>query len=220
MVFGDIERSPRIQNHTNSLLANGYKVDLIAYADSNDTSGFIDKKFARNCRLLCLKHPKKLNFSARSKVFSSLLGLQRVMGQLMHILYYLFRDAINRMSIELPAFILIQIPPSMPTLLIAKGMSVIFKIPLIIDWHNFGFSILNLESSNASKLVSIARWYEISLGKSANIHLTVTNAMKSELEKWPVSGSLCTLYDKAPKKFKVTTEQENMKVLHPFNGSS
>lgn len=51
---------------------------------------------------------------------------------------------------------------------------------LIIDWHNYGWTIL--EVNGASKmLIKLARRYELFFGRFGDYHLTVSEAMKINL---------------------------------------
>ncbi|CAI7643736.1 unnamed protein product [Penicillium glandicola] len=54
---------------------------------------------------------------------------------------------------------------------------------LIIDWHNFGYSILALKLGQTHPLVKMSIWYEKVFCRSASAHLCVTNAMRSVLKK-------------------------------------
>ena len=56
--------------------------------------------------------------------------------------------------LEKPCLILIQNPPAIPTILLARSLSFFLGSPLVIDWHNFGFSIMvhyNLDRTDLSR---------------------------------------------------------------------
>lgn len=94
---------------------------------------------------------------------------------------------------------------------------IIFGIKLIIDWHNFGYSILALNLGNKSVIVKLNRVYEMLFGRYAHTHFTVTNGMKEELiHNWHIKylksdltfqtndslrGPIKVLYDRAPDSF-------------------
>lgn len=82
-----------------------------------------------------------------------------------------------------PEIIMVQNPPSIPTLLLAKYLARMCKSKLIIDWHNTGYSILAMRTGEASPLVRIAKWFEMKFGRSAHAHLFVTRALESFLSK-------------------------------------
>lgn len=54
---------------------------------------------------------------------------------------------------------------------------------LVIDWHNFGYTILALKLGDGHPLVRISKWYERRFCRSATAHLCVTSAMASVLRK-------------------------------------
>ena len=61
---------------------------------------------------------------------------------------------------------------------VSVQMSVSPGSRLVIDWHNYGFSIMALSHSSSSLIVKLARWYEGIVGRLANDHLCVTKAMQ------------------------------------------
>lgn len=82
-------------------------------------------------------------------------------------------------------------------------MSVLRKAWLIIDWHNFGYTILGMTLGMNHPVVRFARWYEHRFGQRAYAHLTVTDAMHQEIKThWKVQGKIMTVRDKPPVEFK------------------
>jgi beta-1,4-mannosyltransferase len=74
---------------------------------------------------------------------------------------------------------------------------------LIIDWHNFGYSILALKLGQSHPLVKLSIWYEKVFCKSASAHLCVTNAMKSVLKKeFNLEAPILPLHDRPASHFK------------------
>lgn len=53
-------------------------------------------------------------------------------------------------------FMLVQDPPSIPTLLIAQIMCFLRNTRLIIDWHNLGYTVLALKLGERHVLVKMA----------------------------------------------------------------
>jgi beta-1,4-mannosyltransferase len=74
-------------------------------------------------------------------------------------------------------WMLVQNPPSIPTLTMAGLMCFLRNTKLVIDWHNFGYSILALKLGTSHPLVRISEWYEKFFAQVATHHFTVTNAM-------------------------------------------
>ena len=90
---------------------------------------------------------------------------------------------------------------------------------LIIDWHNYGFSILALTNGPNHILCKICKRMEIFFGQRADSNLCVTNAMKNDLLTYNVKAS--TLYDKPHERFKpLTVEEKNtffQKLIQRYN---
>ena len=79
----------------------------------------------------------------------------------------------------------------------------------IIDWHNYGFSILALTNGPNHILCKICKKMEIFFGKRANINLCVTNAMKNDL-LLNYNVKALTLYDKPHERFQpLSIEDKN-----------
>jgi beta-1,4-mannosyltransferase len=83
-------------------------------------------------------------------------------------------------SFPLPSKILIQIPPAIPTLAIAQIYSVIFDIPLIIDWHNYAYSIMQITLPDSfSLVVGLAKWYFDSTNEKVRADIRSSSPMHS-----------------------------------------
>jgi beta-1,4-mannosyltransferase len=80
-----------------------------------------------------------------------------------------------------PRVILIQNPPSLPSLLLASIAARAHQATLIIDWHNYGFSMLAMRFGRDDRLVRWAEWYEGVIGRWAHHHICVSQALASDL---------------------------------------
>ncbi|KAH8120699.1 beta-1,4-mannosyltransferase [Phellopilus nigrolimitatus] len=102
-----------------------------------------------------------------------------------------------------PEYIMVQNPPSIPTLALVSLVCRLRGSKLIIDWHNLGYSILALRLGNKHLLVRIAKTFEEYFGRSADIHLFVTEAMRKHLVKeWDLQGVKAVLHDRPPSYFR------------------
>lgn len=78
---------------------------------------------------------------------------------------------------------------------------------MIIDWHNFGYTVLGMSLGSAHPLVRFSTAYERFFAGRADGHLCVTQAMSRWLQQqWGVTATV--LYDKAPPFFKETTLEQ------------
>lgn len=102
-----------------------------------------------------------------------------------------------------------QNPPSIPTLTVVRIACWLRQAAFVIDWHNFGFTLLALSLGSSHPFVRIHSWYiafspvgevkvllvccssnmlemhryERRYGKMADGYLCVTRAMQHELEQ-------------------------------------
>lgn len=107
-----------------------------------------------------------------------------------------------------------QNPPSIPTLLIAHLICFLRNSRLIIDWHNFGYSILALRLGDAHPLVQISRLYEKAFSRNATAHFTVTNAMARVLKQdYRITAPIIPLHDRPTSHFRRLSESERTSFL-------
>lgn len=79
---------------------------------------------------------------------------------------------------------------------------------LVIDWHNFGYSILALKLGHGHPLVKLSHLYEGTFCKSATAHLCVTDAMRSVLnEDFQLQAPILPLHDRPASHFHPITDQ-------------
>jgi beta-1,4-mannosyltransferase len=94
-----------------------------------------------------------------------------------------------------PDVLLVQTPPAAPTLLIAWAVGRVRGSRLVVDWHNFGYTVLALRLGARNPVVAIAAWYERFVGRLADHALCVSRAMRDLLSKqWRVADPV-VLYD-------------------------
>ncbi|OAD77283.1 glycosyltransferase family 33 protein [Phycomyces blakesleeanus NRRL 1555(-)] len=201
VVLGDIGRSPRMRSHAVQLADAGCIVDLIGYVETHPTSRITTHRSIRVRRLrpafsLPEKFPKLIYILwAPFKAIWIALQLAWVMNCIT----------------QTPEYIFIQNPPAIPTLAIARWTSCLRGAKLVIDWHNFGYSILKVKLGQ-SWIVRIAQRYEQYFGNTAYCHLTVTDRMHKELTNWNVKGKIVTFKDSPPYHFKRLSTKE----VHDF----
>ncbi|XP_020902415.2 chitobiosyldiphosphodolichol beta-mannosyltransferase [Exaiptasia diaphana] len=189
VVLGDVGRSPRMQNHALSFAKAGFHVDLVGFGGSRlikDLDGH------HNVSLFLLgDFPSKL-----SKLPRMLYYLVKASYQFLQLFMVLFSCAIHS------SHVVVQNPPAIPTLAVAWVACVICNAKLVIDWHNYGYTILSLALDNPDHLlVKIAKWYEHGFGKMSTLNLCVTEAMREDLlYNWQIRAN--TLYDRPPERFK------------------
>jgi len=196
LVLGDIGRSPRMQYHTFSFAKKNVHVDFVGYAGEPARR---DVEFHPNITQHRLwQFPWRL--PGPLFVIYAFLKILILTVQLFWVLLFRIRK---------PALILVQNPPAIPTLPVAYIVCKLRQAKLVVDWHNFGYSILAI--NRGQTLVKLYRWYERFFGSRADAHLCVSDAMRVELERnWGIEPFV--LYDRPPEFFK----RLSLKEAHEF----
>lgn len=199
VVLGDIGRSPRMCNHATSLAEEGVRVRLIGYPGSNPPAGVLSND------KITLKHLTPFSKSLERSLPRLLVYVLKVIWQSVNLLLAL------PFLFNLPDFLLMQNPPSIPAMFVCylycKCLN-LGRTKFLVDWHNYGYSILALTLSPSHFLVKLSRKIEAFFGPKADAAFCVTEAMKTDLaQNWGV-GSPVTLYDRAPSHFRPISGKE------------
>lgn len=108
-------------------------------------------------------------------------------------------------------WLLVQNPPSIPTLAVAGLVSFLRHTRLVVDWHNFGYTVLALRLGKKHPLVMVSSVYERICSRFANAHLAVTEAMARVIRrKYRVTAPVLTLHDRPSSKFQVITPERRL----------
>lgn len=207
VVLGDIGRSPRMRYHAESFAKEGFLVTIIGY----EGSGGIPTEIQENPAISTIPMKEAPQFLQK---VPRMLAYPLKMAWLSVMLTFAFLWMVIRYQF-CPEFILLQNPPAIPALALCWLYSKIFACDFIIDWHNYGFSLMSLVIGSDNPLVRFATWFENYFGKKADAHLCVTRAMKDDLSK-RIGVSAVTLYDRPPLKFKSMTDSEQRQFLELF----
>jgi beta-1,4-mannosyltransferase len=174
VVVGDLGRSPRMLFHALALAEHGAQVELIGVEGS--------------------ALPREIVASSRIRVHAfpaSPGGLRSPRGLLL---------AARRLDGALEAagaldLVLVQNPPSLPSLRVVGRFARRRGIPWVIDWHNLGFAMLALRTGRSSPLVAAVRALERIVASSAKGHLCVSAALRDDLSRrWGLDAAV--LYDR------------------------
>ncbi|EFY87525.1 beta-1,4-mannosyltransferase, putative [Metarhizium acridum CQMa 102] len=187
LVLGDIGRSPRMQYHAISVAKHGRKIDIVAYKETARHPDLIGND--RVSMYALAPQPEWIAWGT----LPFFLNIPCKVIQQFWTLFY-------TMTWATPAakWIIIQNPPSIPTFHVALIVSLIRGSKVVVDWHNYGHTIL-AQKSLYSIFVPFYKWYEIILGKYlGNANLAVTDAMARELRgpKFNLKNPVYTLHDR------------------------
>lgn len=112
---------------------------------------------------------------------------------------------------------LVQNPPSIPTLIVAGLVCYLRGTKLVIDWHNFGYSILALKLGDRHPLVRISYHYEFLCARLAFAHLCVTDAMAKILHtKLTRHPPILTLHDRPASHFQPLSTHDRLAFLQRY----
>ena len=238
MVLGDVGRSPRMQYHAQSILDEGHYVTLVGYAG--------ERLIPPLERALASEHvtaARKPSHAGQLHVLRMSPYQPPTTNRLWRLLYYplrllsLFHAVIDALWIRLDRVphtripvdvVLVQNPPSVPTLLLAyaycawQGLrrGARRRPRLVIDWHNLGYTMFDAAAPASSSrerrrvwvqssIRHLAKGYERAMAPRADAHLTVTRAMEAWLgEHFSVAARIRVLHDRPPASFRPATAEE------------
>ncbi|KAJ3702527.1 hypothetical protein LUZ61_006232 [Rhynchospora tenuis] len=196
VVLGDIGRSPRMQYHALSLAKQAnLEVDIVANGGSEP-------------HLALKEHPSihfyymmPVQLQAISKISGAVALILKAVLQFVLLVWFLC------FKIPRPDVFIVQNPPSVPTLAAVKLASWLRRSKFIIDWHNFGYTLLALSLSRNHIIVRCYFWFEKYFGQMSDGSLCVTKAMQHELaQNWGIKATV--LYDQPPEFFRPASLQE------------
>lgn len=146
LVLGDIGRSPRMMYHAKSLASHGYRTKVVGYSDTTPISALKENPLVE---LHGIANPPKallrLPWVARAPI--------RIVWQVLSVMKITLWDMEEHSEV-----LIVQNPPSIPTLALTKLIAWFSRTKIIIDWHNTGYSILAMRVGEGSPLCSIAKW--------------------------------------------------------------
>ncbi|XP_043379473.1 chitobiosyldiphosphodolichol beta-mannosyltransferase isoform X2 [Chelonia mydas] len=187
-VLGDLGRSPRMQYHALALARRGHGVTLLGFLSTKPHSDILCNE---KIHIVSISELKVLQVGP--KIFQY---ITKVIAQAIQLFY-------TMLKIDRPSYILLQNPPGLPSIAVTWMVCLVRRSKLIIDWHNYGYSIMSLIHGKSHPIVQIAEWYEKLFGRLSDYNFCVTNAMKEDLQM-NCNIKAITLYDKPAAFFKET----------------
>jgi beta-1,4-mannosyltransferase len=159
-------------NHALAMAENGIEVALVGYVESE-----LDASIAGSAgiRIHPIRTFARCPESYPRPVFLIWTALRLFWAQL-QALWTLF------LATPRPGVILAQNPPTFPTVSVARLAARLRGSRFVVDWHNFGYSMLALRLGEKSGLVRLLRRYEAGSGRLADGHLCVSRAMAERLK--------------------------------------
>lgn len=196
-----------MQYHALSIARNKGEVSLVCYNETLPRPELLENN---NITIVPLPLPPKWLDTSTPVKFLAFAPFKA--------LYQLF-SLFNILLYKVPthaSHILLQNPPSIPTMFAAFVVGKLRGQLVVVDWHNFGWSILKLKLKE-HPLVALAELYEWGFAKTADAHFTVTNAFTAHLrESWGLgkASKVHTLYDRPPAHFQPFDSEQRAEFLH------
>ncbi|XP_055753950.1 chitobiosyldiphosphodolichol beta-mannosyltransferase isoform X2 [Salvelinus fontinalis] len=174
LVLGDIGRSPRMQYHALSLSKQGYSVTFVGFPGTKPHQDVIGDE---RITIIPITEVKGLQVGPRMVSYVTKVILQSL--QLLLVL----------LKTDVQSHILMQNPPGLPSIMVTWLVCGLRGSRFIIDWHNYGYTIMALSHGPDHPIVRLAQWYEQLFGRFSSHNLCVSNAMKEDLQNnWNISG--------------------------------
>ncbi|KAF8776260.1 hypothetical protein HU200_003665 [Digitaria exilis] len=175
-----------MQYHSLSLANQaGMEVDIVANGGSDPHLSLIENPSIH------IHEMRTVQLSAISKISGALALLLKAAIQFVVLVWFLC------LKIPRPDVFVVQNPPSVPTLAAVKLASWLRGAKFIVDWHNFGYTLLGLSHGRSHIIVKVYFWFEKYFGRMADGAFCVTKAMQHELaQNWGIRATV--LYDQSP----------------------
>ena len=191
VVLGDIGRSPRMQNHCVCLSKlPDSQVHIVGYSETK----LFDDLNSDNVHVYRIKP-----FYDLPRYLFPIYAPLKILWLFIQLMILFFK---------LPKFelILMQNPPSMPTMIFCWLINKVKGGRFIIDWHNLGYSLLKVHKTN-KHIIQIAEVLEFYFGRFADGNITVTKALQEFLRTKGIEAAV--VYDRPSELFKPCPEERD-----------
>ncbi len=177
--------------HARALAATGVDVDLVGFEGTP-----LPKAVTGDPRIAIHRlNPATLRlrggFSGSIYVVAGLLDAARLSFRLWRTLRKLPR----------PTLVLVQNPPAFPTLFVTWMALRRTGVRFVIDWHNIGFSMLQVRLGRWHPAVRFARWFERRDARRVDANLCVSRGLAAFLESRFGVQQARVLYDRPASSF-------------------
>jgi beta-1,4-mannosyltransferase len=191
VVLGDLGKSARMRYHAQALATQGVDVDLVGFEGTPLPRAITTDPRITIHRINPARLRLRSSLTGSGYAAAGLFDAARVSWRLWRLLRRLKR----------PDLVLLQNPPAFPTLVVAwfslHGRGVRF----VIDWHNIGYSLLQLRLGRWHPAVRLARWYERRDARRVDANLCVSRGLAAFLDSRFGVKQAQVLYDRPASAF-------------------
>src|SRR3954447_6571476 len=170
--LGDLGRSARMRYHAHVLAANGVDVDLVGLQGTP-----LPRAIADDPRITVHRIE-----TPRLKIRGELTGSTYAAAGLFDALRVSFRLWRTLRALRRPDLVLVQNPPAFPTLAVGWFSLRRKGVRFVIDWHNLGYTLLQLRLGRWHPAVRLPRWYERRDARIVDVNLCVSRGLAAFLE--------------------------------------
>ncbi|KAA3677357.1 beta-1,4-mannosyltransferase [Paragonimus westermani] len=191
IVLGSLVQSPRIVLHARYLALSGWSVSLSGYLNKGE-----DFPESNGLRIF----PIVIGPDFRKFIYPHILALIfKFVFVSVLLLCHLIRHCRSNV-------VLLQNPPAVPSFMLLWIYTRMTRKHLMIDWHNYGYSLLELNSKRNSLSSRIYRFLELGFAERFLTdcrHFCVSRALQQDLRKHKIQAVV--YYDRPPEEFKSTS---------------
>jgi len=177
--------------HAQALAANGVDVDLVGLEGTPLPRAITDEPRIAVHRITPPRLRIRAEQTGSSYAVAGLLDAARVSFSLWRTLKRLRR----------PDLVLVQNPPAFPTLVVTWFSLRHRGVRFVIDWHNLGYTLLQLHLGQWHPAVRLARWFERRDARLVDAHLAVSRGLAAYLESRFQVKQAQVLYDRPASAF-------------------
>ena len=177
--------------HAQALAANGVDVDLVGLEGTPLPRAITDEPRIAVHRITPPRLRIRAEQTGSSYAVAGLLDAARVSFSLWRTLKRLRR----------PDLVLVQNPPAFPTLVVSWFSLRHRGVRFVIDWHNLGYTLLQLHLGQWHPAVRLARWFERRDARRVDANLAVSRGLAAYLESRFQVKQAQVLYDRPASAF-------------------
>lgn len=177
--------------HAHALAANGVDVDLVGLEGTPLPREITDEPRIAVHRIA----------TPRLKIRGELTGSTYAAAGLFDAMRISFRLWRTLRTLRRPDLVLVQNPPAFPTLAVTWFSLRRRGARFVVDWHNLGYTLLQLRLGRWHPAVRLARWYERRDARRVDANLCVSRGLAAFLESRFGVKHAHVLYDRPASAF-------------------
>jgi len=177
--------------HAHALAANAVDVDLVGLEGTPLPREISDDPRITVHRLA----------TPRLKIRGELTGSTYAVAGLFDAMRISFRLWRTLRRLKRPDLVLVQNPPAFPTLVVAWFSLKRRGVRFVVDWHNLGYTLLQLRLGQWHPAVRFARWFERRDARRVDANICVSRGLAAFLESRFGVKQAHVLYDRPASAF-------------------